>query len=157
VLEVGEYEGGLCELADAAGAGGDVAEDAPAADEQGEASLSIPAAAPRPFPRAAQPSWKAHRWPTSSCGGSTTWAISGAGNSAQPAVARTDYNSRSGSVARSAPGAPKATIAGCGRLSVEPGVFNEVDLHKALHPSGDHLLSWYMGSDRRERWSPVTV
>jgi hypothetical protein len=50
----------------------------------------------------------------------------------------------------------KATIS---RLwpPIEPGVFNEVDLHKALHPSDDHLLSLYLGSDRRERWSPVTV
>ena len=37
---MGEHEGGFRELADAPGAGGDVLQDTPAADEQGEAAFA---------------------------------------------------------------------------------------------------------------------
>jgi hypothetical protein len=40
VFEVGEYQGGFGDGADSVGAGGDVLEGAPAADEQGEAPFA---------------------------------------------------------------------------------------------------------------------
>jgi hypothetical protein len=40
VLELGEHEGGFHDIADAAGTGGDVLQDAPAAHQQGEATFA---------------------------------------------------------------------------------------------------------------------
>ncbi len=47
MLEVGEHEGRPCDLADLAGADGDVPEGSPPSDEQGEATLTQAAQRPQ--------------------------------------------------------------------------------------------------------------